>query len=93
MDWYQLKAGQQKLPTNNSAGNATCIKYTTDEVDYMYGEEIKSPSLVQVGVPHDVRASTGIRLCISLVLRTTKGKNRITMDEAKTLLANYIGRS
>jgi len=92
MEWYQLRPRHQKPVTTNTAGNADCIKYTADEVNCVYSEEIESPSLVQVGVPHDVRAKAGIRLCISLVLRTTNGNNRISMDLAKVLLANYIGR-
>ena len=93
MLWYQPKPGQQKTITKNSVRNTSYISYTADEVDCVYIKEIKSPSLVQVGIPHNVHTSDKMRLCISLVLKPIKGNSRISMHQAQKLLSNYIGRS
>jgi hypothetical protein len=66
MNWYTVKPEK----TGNKAHTAIdspFVGYAPDEVDLLYSKELKSPSLVQAGVPHNVTLSDTVRWCVSTV--------------------------
>lgn len=65
------------------------ISYKPDEVDLLYEAELVTPSLVQVGIPHNVyNPDYEERYCFSLVYR--KNNKRPTMRESVDLFYKHV---
>jgi hypothetical protein len=88
MQWFMVKPEIEKQVRYNKVGTVEYV-YTINEVELAYEENIKNPSIVQVGSPHNIINPFEDRICISLVLRDFNN-NRLTMQDAQTALAKYI---
>ena len=89
MQWFTVNPDIHKQVTLNSLGTTNCV-YDLSEVNLTAEEHIDSPSLVQVGVPHNIINLIEERICISLVITCANNHNRLTMNEAKKRLAVFI---
>jgi hypothetical protein len=78
MNWYKNKP--EKTGTiSQTKIDTPYVGYALDEVDLLYSTEIKSPSLVQAGVPHNVTVVNGFRWSVSTVY--TRNTKLLTFDE------------
>lgn len=82
MHWYKLKPGVVPEVKTNSIGKPYS-EYTLDQVDCIHSQTIGKPSLIQVGVPHNITNQQEDRLCICLVIIKN---GRIPMQQAIDLL-------
>jgi hypothetical protein len=88
MQWFTVNPDIQKEITKNVVNTPVCL-YHQSEVTLAYEESIHSPSLVQVGAPHNIINLVEDRICISIVLADSKNK-KLTMTKAKNTLAIFI---
>ena len=87
VNWYKPISDIKK--NKCIAGNEyVCIKYDSSEVELLYSHQVILPSLIQVGIPHNIINYSEPRECLSMVL-CLNGK-RITMSESIELFKNYI---
>jgi hypothetical protein len=82
MYWYNLKEGATVEIKTNIIGKQYS-EYNKDQVDLVHSQQIGTPSLIQVGVPHNIINGPEERLCICLV---PIKNGRIPMQEAINLL-------
>jgi hypothetical protein len=87
MSWYHQNNKEYSL-TPNVIGRYNCL-FETDEVTLEYFENIRV-SLVQVGVPHNVKNFQDDRWAVGVVYRNKDTGNRLTMSESKELFKDVI---
>jgi hypothetical protein len=88
MQWFTVNSGVQKEITENTLNTSVCL-YNQSEVTLDYEESIHSPSIVQVGSPHNIINPIEDRICISVII-ADKDNKRLTMYQAKKALAVFI---
>ena len=88
MQWFTVNPNIHKEITTNKLNTTVCL-FDQSEVTLAYEEMIQSPSLVQVGAPHNIINPLEDRICISLILADTNNK-KITMANARKILASLI---
>jgi hypothetical protein len=88
MQWFDVKPNIVKEPVKTPI-NSLYVSYRSDEVSLAHQQSVKFPSIVQVGVPHNVYNTEEDRFCVSVMLRD-KDNNRMTMERAQHLFSNYI---
>jgi hypothetical protein len=79
MIWYAPNyetCGEKKITCVNS----NYVAFSSDEVTQVYADYLTKPSIVQVGVPHNIINIKQARHCLSLVI--TENNQRMTMDRA-----------
>jgi hypothetical protein len=81
------KAGDIK--TSDSVPNFY-LPFNCDEVDLVHTQQVNFPSLVQVGVPHNIHTGNEHRVCVSLTFGSFKEYRRYTWDESVSVLKNFI---
>jgi len=95
MSWYTPKAGiteEANIMENNKAPENKIRNYTVFEpnkLDKIYSCKIRSPSLIQVGIPHQVITFSGMRRSLTMLLHDLHG-NTIPMDAAKLIFKEHI---
>ena len=77
-----------KTPTNTSY-----ILYPLNRVREIERAVIKNPTLVQVGIPHNILDVTEDRICVSIVIKDKDTNKRLTMSEAIDRFSSYIPNS
>ncbi len=98
MNWYKpkdiesvrnkkIKVGVIK--TSNNKPNFY-LPFDYDEVDLAHAQQVNFPSLVQVGVPHNIHTSNEHRVCVSLSFGSFKEYRRYTWDESVSVLQKFI---
>jgi hypothetical protein len=87
MNWYAVKDSVVKHPKPNSL-NTLYTTYDPNEVTLVHSQEVKFPSIVQAGVPHDITNGNNDRWCLSLVL--AKNNKRIKMSTALEIFKPWI---
>jgi hypothetical protein len=87
MSWYIPNTVSSKNLMLTATGT-TYENYEPNEVTMVHRQQLHSPSLVQVGVPHDVQNYSELRYALSLVI--ARSDKRLTMDEALEIFRNYI---
>jgi hypothetical protein len=78
MHWYRVKENIPVIQKTNMIGKGYS-EYTADQVELCHSEAIGTPSIVQVGVPHNITNPFEDRLCICLVI--LKDGVKLTMQE------------
>jgi hypothetical protein len=87
MNWYSTAINKQASTENI---DRTYIYYKSSEVKLIHSQKVDCPSLVQVGVPHNVINYSGSRRCISVALFHIHTNQHVTMQEALTLFSKII---
>ena len=94
MNWYKPKDNITKLEESVPSGpNSLSYKmYQKEEVDLLHSSPLGIPSIVQVGIPHNIINPTEDRYCISLAIATNKYNKiyRLTIQESLDLLSKYL---
>jgi len=88
MIWYCVKSDIQKSINSTNIGTPY-IGYELTEVDLIEECSVKFPSIIQVGVPHNILNYEEPRYCLSVILAKTIGR-RITMNESLDIFKSYI---
>lgn len=92
MNWYKEKTNEQHIFQRESDDEKITsrpyVSYNNEDVDLISSEPIGFPSIVQVGVPHNVTNLKGIRKCVSIAL--VRDSRFISMDNAIETFKNYI---
>jgi hypothetical protein len=63
--------------------------YSMDKIRQIHSEVIGFPSIVQVGIPHNVSTGDTSRYCVSMIPKTSDGKI-ISMTQAQNIFKDYI---
>jgi hypothetical protein len=91
MNWYKINETYIGNTTTHTTDiNSYALYYKDTEVDLLHSQSVGNPSLVQVGIPHNVINSDTDRFCISVVFEDMDTKQRPTFAEALDLFKNYI---
>jgi hypothetical protein len=96
MVWYDIKDSYYAKPLSDSLVKtstsyaAYAIVYIPEDVNEVYSENIRGPSLVQVGIPHNVITNSQARWCMSIIFRDLKLGRRPTMMEAREIFKQYL---
>lgn len=86
MNWYKPK--EEKTGTKElTQANASFFSYDKENVELVFKTNIKSPSLIQSGVPHNV-TSEDYRWCISTAYQ--KDKKILSWQDAVEIFDSYF---
>jgi hypothetical protein len=89
MCWYEPKDNFNKSISINVA-KRFYVHYEDFEVNLIESAPIKNPTIVQVGIPHNIINVTEDRLCISVVICIKGSRNRLPMQQALDIFKDYI---
>jgi hypothetical protein len=84
MNWYKQKPNIIKQIDNN----LDYVSFNLSEVELIDSQQILCSSIVQAGIPHNVRTFGESRYCLSFVL-CNLDDTRLTMNDAIERLATY----
>jgi len=90
MNWYSIKTLVNKKDFEKTPINTRYIEYHPNEVNIIESTVLKSPSLVNVGIPHNIKNKNEHRWCISLVYNFRDSGRRPTIEESLKLFKDYI---
>ena len=88
MNWYHLKDPANIPALKQTSLGTNYISYDRSELDFVGEHKFYRPTIVQVGIPHNVSNGPEHRYCISLSLM--QGRQRLTMDRALDIFSKYI---
>lgn len=80
---YQVIAGMTNVDT-------PYVTFPDDKCTTIYSQLVKSPSVCQTGIPHNITNGTRPRLCISVDLLEASTMQGITFKRAQELFHNYL---
>jgi hypothetical protein len=89
MCWYKPIDSLNKTVLRTTIGTPY-VSYLPDEVIEIESVVVSNPTLVQVGIPHDVQDVTEDRLCVSILFLNKKTGKRLTMADARELFQQYL---
>lgn len=87
VNWYE-PINSNIRPTNVVGREYEFIKYEKSEVTLLHSQRITMPSIIQVGIPHNIMNYSEHRECLSMVLYLNG--RRISMSESIEIFKNYI---
>lgn len=94
MNWYKPKdniiRSEESVP--GGPNSFSYIMYKKHEVDLLHSAPLGLPSLIQVGIPHNITNPIEDRYCISIAVATNNDNKiyRPTMQESLELLSKYL---
>ena len=88
MYWWKQKPNVSNI-VENTIIDSPYIDYKITEVELIDEQQVKFPSIVQVGIPHNIRNFEEPRYCLSLVLRK-QDDTRLTMAESIEIFKQYL---
>jgi hypothetical protein len=88
MYWWKPKPNIIKTPLKTPI-DSFYVSYKQPEVDLIDKKSVKFPSIVQVGIPHNIQNFKEPRYCLSFVLRN-QNDNRLTMAESIEIFKDYL---
>ena len=68
MEWYE-PINSNNIKTNKTATNADYEYYDHADLKLVHTQQVGFPSIVQVGIPHNIAKITTDRLCISVFFK------------------------
>lgn len=92
MCWYK-PITDVNTDTDKTMIDTTYISYTRDQTIEIERTVIKNPTLVQVGIPHDISEVTEDRWCISIVFKDITTDRRPTMAESRLIFKDFLDNS
>jgi hypothetical protein len=87
MNWYSVNNDEESSIAVTSIG-APSHTYKSEQVTHIHSQSVSFPSIVQVGIPHNVTTSNEDRICYSIM--PLKNNIRLSMDEAIEVFKPYI---
>lgn len=89
MCWYEIHDKKNKS-VNITSTKTKSIHYALNEVKEIERTKVHNPTIVQVGIPHNIIDVTEDRLCVSLVPKHKSTFKRVTMAESLIIFKDYI---
>ena len=89
MGWFEPIDKKPKLISKNTAGKPF-VSYAQNEVTEIERTVVKNPTLIQVGLPHNVFDVTEERFCVSILFKHKSSDQRPTMNESVQIFKKYI---
>jgi len=90
MHWYQ----STKDPVwQKTALGIWYRSYSKTDVKRIHSQKIGFPSLVQVGIPHNVTTQNSNRLCISIMPEDLESGNLVEFERCLNIFKNYMSLS
>ena len=90
MHWYRAKVTKNPEDIGVTAIGTRYEHFLLEEVDLIHSQAVGCPSLVQVGIPHNITNPKEDRICISAVLANKTTGKHITFNKAMMALDKYI---
>ena len=90
MCWYSANPGVVKDSIDYTSINTKSVDYQPNEVTLLHRQTIHSPSIVQVGIPHNIINAAKPRWCLSLVPIDMTTKKRITFQQTVELFKDLV---
>jgi hypothetical protein len=82
MRWYTINDNNIVKEPSTTVINTRYVRFEPNEVKPAFKSKVGYPSIVQVGVPHDIVNLYESRYVLSIVPRHLETGRRVTMDEA-----------
>lgn len=89
MGWYE-PIDKKFKPIFKTPAGTPYISYTRNQVTEIENTVIKNPTLVQVGIPHNVFDVTEDRFCVSILFKNKINNQKPTMFESVQIFKQYI---
>ena len=89
MCWYSSKEGVTNH-INYTAIETKSINFTPNEVTLLHRQNVASPSIVQVGIPHNIINAAEERWCLSLVPIDITTNKRITFERTLEIFKDLV---
>jgi len=90
MNWYEPK-NDKVLPLQDITSIGVQYSYyQRPDLNLLHSQQVLSPSIVQVGIPHDITMGPDYRHCISAFFKIQNTNEYITFNESKDLFKDYI---
>jgi len=89
MAWYRPKTDYRGY-LNRTAVGTEFLSFRPDKVEFIQSARLLQPTLVQVGVPHNVLNITEPRLTVTIIFWSRPLARRPTMAESRQIFKNYI---
>jgi hypothetical protein len=83
MCWYQTDVVKNQIDYTNI--NTRSVDYRADEVVLAHRRTVRSPSIVQVGVPHNIINAARARWCVSVVPVSADTQKRLSFQDTVSL--------
>lgn len=83
MHWYTVKKEKPKELLRTPGVKSSYHLFEPSEVEVAHSDSINNPSVVQVGVPHNVESPGAERWCYSLVVFDSRTKTNAKFDQLK----------
>jgi hypothetical protein len=89
MNWYSVN--HNYVPALAATPiTTTFARYPDEVVQLVHSQSVESPSVVQVGVPHNIENPNEDRICISISVRYLGKPGRPTYQETLELLNAFL---
>ena len=88
MEWY--KPINNNIKTNKTAIGVSYEYYDIADLELVHTQHVGFPSLVQVGLPHNIANITSDRLCISVLFIDIETSSYIPFEKAKMIFQNEL---
>lgn len=92
MKWYKplenVQPINKQIPNNQNTVYVTSDGFRLNDIELLHEQAINFPSIVQVGIPHNVQNFDEDRYCLCVVL--TKNGKRLSMNNAIDIFKEYI---
>lgn len=90
MNWYSVTGAHSSKEIKNTMIGTDYLHFAANEVTLEASKVLHSPSLVHVGVPHNVQNKNQDRWCVSVVYKTKDTGQRPTMAESLEIFKEFV---
>jgi hypothetical protein len=90
MQWWKPRSEKPVVYTEH---NSPTIRYKISEVSLLHTAVISQPSMVQVGIPHNVLNGGEHRWCISLIPVKKSSMARLSWNEGLEIFGRYAAHA
>jgi len=91
MNWFDILPDAELTSHRKSKASTDLRSYQEHELKLAHTQAIGNPSIVQVGVPHNIYNPLEPRLCISIpIVHDNANNQRVTFDQACVIFKDYI---
>lgn len=90
MHWYSIKPGHVEKVVTKTSIDTRYQSFNADEVILEDSAVLDLPTLVHVGVPHNVQNLLEDRWCVSVVYQYKNTKRRPSMSESLQLFNEFL---
>lgn len=90
MNWYSVNQHSAAKEIKNTMIGTDYLQFATNEVTLEASKVLHSPSLVHVGIPHNVQNKSQDRWCVSVVYKTKDTDRRPTMAQSLEIFKEFV---